>query len=74
MTTTATYTYTIRTDAVLDEIEAASMDAAAVAFAAGEDLRGVTDTDSLLAAYARIGDGAWIWIESEHAPDGARRF
>lgn len=71
--TTTDYTYTIKTDAEMAEIEAATMDAAAVAFAEDTGLRGVVDVDTLLAAVAQVGDGAWIWIESHDAPDGGRR-
>lgn len=67
------YTYVVRTDAGLSEYDAASMDQAARKFAADENIRGVRNVETLLAAYERIGDGAWIWIESSDAPDGARR-
>ena len=63
--------YTIRTDAVMQTIEADTMDEAAREFAAGEGLRGVTDVAVLLAAVSAI-DGAWCWIEPE-GDSGLRR-
>lgn len=63
--------YTIRTDAVMQTIEAESMDAAAVEFARDEGLSGVTDVDSLLAAVQGI-NGAWCWIEVK-GDSGTRR-
>jgi hypothetical protein len=63
--------YTIRTDAVMQTIEADTMDDAAREFAVGEGLRGVTDVDGLLSAVSAI-DGAWCWIEPE-GDSGMRR-
>ena len=57
--------YMIRTDAVMQEIEAPNMDDAAMQFARGEGIRGVVGAQSLIEAYARIGDGAWVWIEGD---------
>lgn len=66
--------YTIRTDAVQAEISAISIDTAAKLFAADEfPGKQINDVDDLFARIEKIGDGAWCWIESETAPDGARR-
>ena len=65
--------WTIKTDAVMVEIDAPSIDSAAAAFAAGESIRGVTDRDSLVRHIKSI-DGAWLWIESDTAPDGDRVY
>ena len=62
-------TYTIRTDALLTEIDADTMDAAAASFAASEGLRDVATVGDLLSRYDHIGDGAWVWIEG---PEGRR--
>ena len=62
--------YTIRTDAVLCEVEAESIDAAAAQFARDEGLSGGT-VDEVFRSIAEI-DGAWMWIEGD-SPDGARR-
>jgi hypothetical protein len=65
------HTYTIRTDAIMREIEAESADEAAKIFAAGE-FPGTEDVADLFSAIEEI-DGAWCWIESDTAPDGHRR-
>lgn len=70
------YTYTIRTDAVLTSVDAETIDDAARLFAASEFKQSV-DTDyglaELLAEIEGI-DGAWLWIESDDAPDGVRQY
>ena len=58
--------YTVRSDACMEEIEADTMDAAAVEFARGEGIKGVSDVASLLAAYRRL--GGWVWIEPKDQP------
>lgn len=68
-----TYTYTIRTDGVMMDIDARDMDEAARIFAARERIAGVTDVDSLRLAIAHIDDGGWVWAQSARGPDGARR-
>lgn len=71
-----TYTYKINSDAYLTKVQAASMDDAASKLAATERhlaKSGVTDLQSLL-AYIESVDGAWLWIESDDAPDGNRQY
>ena len=74
MTQMKTYTYTIHTDAVMQDIEATTADEAAAIFAQDEFPRaGVAGVADLFAHIESIGDGAWCWIESDDAPDGARQ-
>ena len=65
--------YHIKTDAGSTTVTAESMDAAARAWAESEGIAGVTGTDSLAAKIESI-DGAWLWIESDDAADGARVY
>jgi hypothetical protein len=66
------YDYTIKTDADMCTISATTMDEAARKWAASEAISGVTDVASLFAHIESI-DGAWMWIESDDAPDGLRQ-
>ena len=73
-----THEWTIRTDAGMSTVQAPDIDAAARAWAAdeGNDCSAhehVTDLATLLDYIEGI-DGAWLWIESESAPDGARVY
>ena len=68
-----TYEWTIRTDASMTTVEAPDADAAAVAWAACEGAANVHDLSSLVAYIEGI-DGAWMWIESDTAPDGDRVY
>lgn len=70
------YTYKINSDAYLTKVYATSMDDAARKLAATEPhlaKSGVTDLASLM-SYIESIDGAWLWIESDDAPDGNRQY
>jgi hypothetical protein len=56
-------TYYFKSDAASGDVRAATLDAAARKWAVDEGIRGVRDLRGLLAAYDRIGDGAWVWVE-----------
>ncbi len=58
--------YTVGTDGCEATVEAVSMDDAAVQFARGEGIRGVTDAASLIAACERM--GGWAWVEPAGEP------
>jgi hypothetical protein len=65
------YTYTIKTDALAVEIEAPTIDAAAVTFGRSAGLSGNNCQEILESVSGVV--GAWMWIESDDAPDGDRR-
>ena len=65
------YTYTIKTDALAVEIEASTIDAAAVMFGRSAGLSGDNCQEVLESVSGIV--GAWMWIESGDAPDGDRR-
>ena len=67
------YTYTAKTDALNGSviIEASTIDAAAIIFGRPRGLSG-DNCREVLESVAEI-DGAWMWIESDDAPDGDRR-
>jgi hypothetical protein len=65
------YTYTIKTDALAVEIEASTIDAAAVTFGRSAGLSGDNCQEILESVSGVV--GAWMWIESDDAPDGGRR-
>ena len=65
------YTYTIKTDALAVEIEASTADAAAVMFGRSAGLSGDNCQEILESVSGVV--GAWMWIESDDAPDGDRR-
>jgi hypothetical protein len=65
------YTYTIKTDALTVEIEASTIDAAAVMFGRSAGLSGDNCQEILESVSGVV--GAWMWIESDDAPDGDRR-
>ncbi|MDQ3773265.1 MAG: hypothetical protein M3461_02235 [Pseudomonadota bacterium] len=65
------YTYTIKTDALAVEIEAPTIDAAAVTFGRSAGLSGNNCREILESVSGVV--GAWMWIESDDAPDGDRR-
>ena len=65
--------YYIKTDAGSTTTTAESIDAAARLWAESEGIAGVSGTDSLVAKIEAI-DGAWLWIESDEAEDGARIY
>jgi hypothetical protein len=65
------YTYTIKTDALAVEIEASTIDAAAVMFGRSAGLSGDNCQEILESVSGVV--GAWMWIESDDAPDGDRR-
>jgi hypothetical protein len=69
----ATHTYTVRTDACMTEIVASDIDSAATAWANGEGIAEIDGIDSLVRHIESI-DGAWLWIESDAAPDGDRVY
>jgi hypothetical protein len=65
------YTYTIKTDALTVEIEASTIDAAAVMFGRSAGLSGDNCQEILESVSGVV--GAWMWIEADDAPDGDRR-
>jgi hypothetical protein len=65
------YTYTIKTDALAVEVEASTIDAAAVTFGRSAGLSGDNCQEILESVSGVV--GAWMWIESDDAPDGDRR-
>jgi hypothetical protein len=65
------YTYIIKTDALAVEIEASTIDAAAVTFGRSAGLSGDNCQEILESVSGIV--GAWMWIESDDAPDGGRR-
>ena len=65
------YTYTIKTEALAVEIEASTIDAAAVMFGRSAGLSGDNCQEVLESVSGIV--GAWMWIESDDAPDGDRR-
>jgi hypothetical protein len=69
----ATHTWTVRTDADMTEIVAADIDSAAVAWADGKCIAEIDGIESLVRHIESI-DGAWLWIESDAAPDGDRVY
>lgn len=71
-----TYTYKINSDAYLTKVEASNMDEAARKLAATEPhlaKQGIETVQDLL-SYIESVDGAWLWIESQDAPDGNRLY
>ena len=71
--TPKSHAWTVRTDASMTEVEAADIDAAAVAWAASEGIAEINGIDSLVRHIESI-DGAWLWIDSDTAPDGDRVY
>lgn len=70
------HTYYVRTEAGSANITAETIDAAAAEWArqdCPEAAAAVTDMRSLV-AYIESIDNAWLWIESDDAPDGARIY
>jgi hypothetical protein len=68
------FNYFVRTDASAQEIDAVNIDEAAELFAEDEfPGRLIVSVADLFRHIESIGDGAWCWIESATAPDGARQ-